>query len=294
MILVIGNLSWERMVEIDRLPLPNEDVLIKRSEKCPGGAAGNVAATLGLLGQPVSLVASVGNDDQGHALVREIETYGVNTSHIRFCNVPTSEFLVTIDARGNRCFYLNPAEAAFQLRSEIVEELDLSDISGIALVGCKLDLAKRVIEAIGTKSTTTTVFANIGFWIARGELGIDASDFLSHIKCLFANLTELRMLTQDTLQYLMSQTFLGVSRQLVVTDGDKDAMVYTSTGPISVPALRIEHIENTLGCGDAFMGGYIAGYARGLSPRDCCEFGHRCAGKIAMLPCERSPALRLK
>jgi len=289
MILVVGNLTWDRLVEVDDLPRPNQDVGIRRVERFPGGAAANVAATLALLKENVALLSSVGDDEQGHAIVKDIARYGVDTSFIRYCKAPTSEFLVIMDRRGNRCFYLNPLEAAFQLKPSALRNMTFQNIDRAVFVGCNLDLAKHLVNLLEQQAA---FFANMGFWISSRELKSNSLEFLHRMRCLFANLAEFKMLPNRISQHVTSRAFLEHSRQLVLTNGEKDALVYTPSRRTNVSPVRLRHVENTLGCGDAFMGAYIAGYINGLSPVKCCVMAHKCASHVAAIRCERSIALK--
>lgn len=290
MIVVIGNLSWDKLIEVECLPLPNQDVLILNAGKFPGGAAGNVAAILALLGQQVALLACIGNDKEGDELVHEIASYGVDTHPLCRSDAQTSEFLVVMDKQGNRSFFINPSEASFQLTITDFHNLDLSVIDGIIFVGCRLELAHSIVDQI--KSTQIRIFANIGFWASSGELTGEHIDFLSDIDFVFLNQDEFKMLSENIKVFLKSPDFLTGIRQLIVTNGAEETTIYTSsTSEVCRPS-PLQSMVNTLGCGDAFMGAYIANLLTGASTRECCEAGHRYARKVALLRHERSSLLK--
>lgn len=292
MILVIGNLSWDRLVEVQRLPRPNQDVLIDRVSRFPGGAAGNVSSMLSLLGQRVNLLAAVGDDKNGQALAAEIAIYGVGVSQLKILKAVTSEFLVIMDPQGNRFFFLNPNEAALQLSEGMIQDIDFETYNRIAFVGCRLNLALKVTEKINTDKVE--IFANMGFWIASQEINEKHIGFLIRTGCVFCNKQEFAQAPQQVKEALVSSKFLRENHQLILTAGNEPTTVYASSGSVNVPSFPLESIVNTLGCGDAFMGGYISGYIAGLDPQRCCNMGNQCATEIAKLPTERSPSIRLE
>ncbi|KAL1747656.1 Ribokinase-like protein [Schizophyllum fasciatum] len=72
-------------------------------------------------------------------------------------------------------------------------------------------------------------------------------------------------------------------RVVVFTHGAKQTVVVSSDAPdcprtFAVPALREEEIVDTNGAGDAFAGGFLAGYVLGKSLEDCVAAGHKLAG----------------
>jgi sugar/nucleoside kinase (ribokinase family) len=293
MLVAVGNLSWERLIEVERLPKPNQDVFTKKTKRMPGGAAANVACTLGLLGNSVGILAAIGRDKDGEELVRDIEAYKVNADFLLRLDRETSEFVVVMDSLGNRSFFLNPEGAAFHLSIDrFPHRLLASPIGSLAFVGCKLDLAAELIRQAG--SSDRQLFANIGFWIAAGALGQSSLDVLNRLTCLFLNRSEYEMLDGALKTDLTSMSFLQENRkQLIITDGANPTVVASTEGWIMVEAEPLEGIVNTLGCGDAFMGGYLSQFLRGGSPVDCCRVGHLCARRIACLEEERSADLVL-
>merc|ERR1712070_111664 len=52
------------------------------------------------------------------------------------------------------------------------------------------------------------------------------------------------------------------------------------TFEVPVPPVHEEEIVDTNGCGDAFVGGFLALAVRGVDVDRCVDEGHRCAGVI--------------
>jgi sugar/nucleoside kinase (ribokinase family) len=230
---------------------------------------------------PVAMAAAVGRDERGEDLVAELGEYGVDTSPVRRVPAPTSEFLCVIDPDGNRSFLLNPDEAAFSLGADG----DLDDGDGFAFVGCRLSLAEEVLAR--SSAPRGRVFANIGFWIASGELGPEQIGILDHLECLFLNNDELEEMAAPVRDRLTSSRYLDESRRVVVTGGAAEAVVLTSNGSFALSPAAPPAIVNTLGCGDAFMSGYLAAHLRGCDVERCLDVAHRCAGRTAASPLER-------
>jgi len=76
---------------------------------------------------------------------------------------------------------------------------------------------------------------------------------------------------------------LGPRGTAVITQGALDTLVALqgmSAFSISVPPVRSEEIIDTNGCGDAFVGGFLAKVAHGENWRMAVDEGHRCAGHV--------------
>ncbi len=278
---IVGNLTWDRLIEAPAFPLPNRDYLTLDDATHAGGAGGNVAAGLALLGVPAAMVAAVGRDRRGDDLVADLSRYGVDTSLVQRTDLPTSEFLCVIDPDGNRAFLINPNEAAFSLDPVAVASGDV----GYAFVGCRLEAAAEILDqcSVGRERA----FANIGFWVAAGELGPDEMGLLDRLQCLFLNNDEFEELADPVRRRLTSPEFLDEGRRVVVTGGAAEAVVLTSSDPVAMAPAPPPHVINTLGCGDAFMAGYLAAHVGGCDIQRCLELAHECAGRIAGSPRER-------
>jgi len=280
-LVVVGNLTWDRLIETPSFPEPNRDYLTLSDATYAGGAGGNVAAGLAQLGVPVAMAGAVGRDKRGADLVAELSGYGVDTSPVRRVQAPTSEFLCVIDPDGNRSFLLNPGEAAFSLGADT----HLDDATGFAFVGCRLSLAEEILDQFS--APRSSIFANIGFWIASGELGPEQIGILDRLECLFLNDDELNEMAGPVRDRLTSSEYLDENRRVVVTGGAAEAVVLTSNGSFALAPAPHPAIANTLGCGDAFMSGYLAAHLQGRDVERCLAVAHQCAGRTAASPLER-------
>jgi len=71
--------------------------------------------------------------------------------------------------------------------------------------------------------------------------------------------------------------------RLVVFTAGSLATVYAlngKTGSVPVAPIEASKIIDTNGAGDAFVGGFLAGYAQRKSVEECILVGHYCAGTV--------------
>lgn len=279
---VVGNLTWDRLIEVPTFPERNRDYLTVSDATHAGGAGGNVAAGLALLGVPSAMAAAVGSDARGEGLLKELSEYGVDTSLVQRVDLPTSEFLCVIDPDGDRSFLLNPNEAAFSLDNA---DNHPSEQAGYAFVGCRLSLAEQILDRASPPRSRS--FANIGFWIASRELDADRAGVLDRLDCLFLNNDEFNELSAPVRDRITSPEFLDEARRVIITGGAAEAVVLSAGGSVALKPAPHTAIVNTLGCGDAFMAGYLAGHLRELDVESCLAIAHECAGRVASSPRER-------
>ncbi len=283
-LVVVGNLTWDRLIEVPCFPERNRDYLTMSDATHAGGAGGNVAAGLTLLGISAAMAAAIGSDQRGTELVEELGSYGVDTSLIQKVEAPTSEFLCVIDPTGDRSFLLNPEQAAFS-HNDVGAHAD--EPAGYAFVGCRLSLAEEILAA--ANPPLNHCFANVGFWIASGELTVKRGGVLDRLGCLFLNDDEFDALPVPLREKITGSDFLDENRHVVITGGAAEAVALTSKGSVALAPAPHPAIVNTLGCGDAFMAGYLAAHLQGSEVERCLAVAHECAARIAASPRERFP-----
>lgn len=280
MVIVVGNLSWDLIVKVKTFPAVDTDVKVMERVEVAGGAGANVAVWVARSGCACALTACVGNDRAGRDLVREIGRHGVITRLVRRVAAPTAQFIVVVDGRGRRNFFLCESDAAFQCNQSLPSDEVLAVADAIAFVGCSTAVAERVLRAV--PSGRAPVFAAAGFWVSGGRGRIPGS-ISSRCTAMFMNASEFQRSRGD---------FVGGRRDgggplVIVTKKTGSAVWRGGRRVLSVRSRPISRIQNTIGCGDAFMGGFVAGFLHGKSVAECCRRGHQLAGRVARLVTER-------
>lgn len=68
---------------------------------------------------------------------------------------------------------------------------------------------------------------------------------------------------------LTPDEIIEMTEQVIVTRGDQGVLIYEGRQPVTVPALHPDRVVDTIGCGDAFRAGYVAGLIE-RRPADHC------------------------
>ena len=172
--LVVGNISIERLIEVEEFPKNNDDLFVKNYYELCGGAAANVAAMLSNLGLNVSLLSKVGDDCFGDKLIEDLEKHGVDTSNIyKTKEHQTSIFSCIMDRIGNRNFYLSRG-ASFYLNDKEIEETLKLEPESVSIIG----IGKEHYKSILNKSNGVRNYINMGTLVSSGDIK-QANDFMN-------------------------------------------------------------------------------------------------------------------
>jgi sugar/nucleoside kinase (ribokinase family) len=255
-IAVIGSVARDEVVRLVQ-PLAAGAHLDGRAGTARlGGGGANTALALAAAGHRVSLLAAVGRDAEGDALVSELEAGGVATSHILRLDGGTTRSLVLVDPGGERTV-VNLArceEPAPPLRL-----LDLA-VDAVYVRSRRRDLA----ELLARKAAGTLVVAHVppvdpGARPAQVLVGA-ASDLAAE------RLEDPLALGRDIAG--------GGLRWMVVTAGAAGAAAWSAEEHVAMPAASVEALDTT-GAGDAFAAGLVHGLVSGATMREALALAVR-------------------
>ncbi len=98
-IVIVGSITMDLVTRTPRIPAIGQTLIGTGFETTPGGKGANQAVAAARLGYPVAMVAKVGDDAYGPALIENLKRAGVETAGMsRRCRV----FRAGADVRGRR------------------------------------------------------------------------------------------------------------------------------------------------------------------------------------------------
>ena len=250
-----------------------------------GGSAANTARWLGRLGARSTLIASVGRDATGRALVEALRTDGVTPRVARVAGARTGRIGVVVASGGERSFVADRAAADLiapdDLRAAWFAGTDALHLPVYSLLGEPLGLAgRRAVELARDAGASVSVdLASIGPLLAAGRRSAQALIAEVAPDLLFATATE----ADAFLGGRGVDGLLDVAATAVVKRGPKGATVLSrlGEGPTRFE-VATEHITVTdsTGAGDAFDAGFLVGW-----------FAARAAGKSLPASLQRAAIL---
>jgi ribokinase len=260
-----------------------------------GGSATTTARWLGRSGADVSLVASVGRDSAGRALIRTIRDDGVTPRVVRIAGHQTGRVGVFVAPGGERSFVQDRAAALWltpeHLRPSWFAAAELVHIPTYSLLDHPLgDAGRRAAELAHAAAALVTVDLSTSWPLLA--LGRDAAvDVVRGAEpdLLFAAGSEAGALADS------EESLLEIAPIVVLKRGPQGAsLLYRDGGARSRVEVAAQPVEaaDTTGAGDAFDAGFILGWLRAMRSGASCaasirrgaEAGNRMAARHLLRP----------
>jgi ribokinase len=279
-IVVLGTFVADLSFRGDRLPVMGETVMTDYFRLGPGGKGSNQAIAARRAGAEVTFISRLGRDAFG-ALARE--TYR---------REGISDAWVSEDADSYTGAAFIFVEAASRQNTIVVAPGAVAGLSP-----ADVDRAGEAIRAARVLATNLEVpvpVARRGLELAR-QAGVATIlnpapavplpediyplvDFLTPNEIEASALSGREVCTLDDAEAAADSFLARGVRAVVVTLGEKGALLKDAAGVQHVPAFRAGTVVDTTGAGDAFNGGFAVALAEGRDVRAATRFGCAVAG----------------
>ncbi|MCZ2126957.1 MAG: carbohydrate kinase family protein [Anaerolineales bacterium] len=239
--------------------------LVNGMSKQRGGIAPNIAYTMALLGEKPRVMATVGEDFEEYRAW--LNAKGVDTTLMKVVpDVFTASFFATTDEGSAQIASFYPGAMGFsasQSLKELNQKPDLVTVSPSAPEAMmKFPAECRELGIPYLYDPSQQVLRLEGEEIARD---MEGADFL------FCNDYEFELISKKT-GWDLNQILSHV-KVVVITRGKDGADLYSDGEVVRIATVPEEKIVDPTGVGDAFRGGFLAGYARGFDWKLCGEIG---------------------
>ena len=272
-ITVVGSYATGLTLRVKRLPSPGETVLASGYRVDYGGKGSNQAVGCARLGANVVFVARIGKDDFGDMALRLYREEGIDVEYVQQTSEQSTGvgFILVEADSGNNCIALDPGA------NELLSAADIakcdSALKSASVVLTQLEIPVAAAEAALSRARTNGATTILNPAPVRP---LPAS-VLEVVDVLTPNQTEAMVLTgrspgedADPEEVARSLIELGV-RQVVMTLGERGALIVNASSSKHVPATSIRAVDTT-GAGDAFNAGLATALASGESLESAVEF----------------------
>lgn len=277
-VLCIGDVMLDVVVKLQGAINYGEDTPSKITTH-GGGAAGNVASWIAHAGTGASIVARVGNDSAGAALISEFHDLKVDHSSLKKTSDATGVVVILVDQKGERTMFPETgANSGLSLGDmPALDGFDAAYVSGYALLN---PLSRPgVLQMIGEiKKAGLPIFYDTVTVGAMKE--VDRSLILSWLPLMdyvLPNEEEALYVADATDIDGALEKLLEMCPAVIIKRGAQGACAQERGGHrIDVDAVTTV-VADTTGAGDSFAGGFIAAKISGRDVRASVVAGVRVA-----------------
>jgi sugar/nucleoside kinase (ribokinase family) len=224
-----------------------------------GGAGGNVASWLAVLGNDVTMVGRIGNDAAGSAITSEFDALGISYGEIVKAGFHTGVVICLVDPSGERTMLADNGANAGLAISDLPA---LAGVDAIYLTGYAplAPLSREgVLEMVGkiNAQQIPIVFdpATVG-----GMQGVPVEEILS-----WCALMDTVIMNEEEAIYLSGLSdcesalnyFVERTPRAIIKRGSAGAIGLERGGQIISVAAQTSAVVDTTGAGDAFAAGFI-------------------------------------
>jgi ribokinase len=272
-IIVVGSYATGLTMKMKRLPSLGETVLASGYRVDYGGKGSNQAVGCARLGAEVVFLARIGNDTFGEMALRLYREEGIDIAFVQQTNEhPTGVGFILVEAgTGNNSIALDPGA------NELLSAADVAQcdpvLKSAAVVLTQLEIPIAAAEAAlshGRANGATTI-------LNPAPVRPLPASVLQLVDVLTPNQTEAKVLTgrspnaRTEPEEVARDLIRAGVRQVVMTLGDKGALIGTASSFQHVPAMQLSAVDTT-GAGDAFNAGLATALASGENLEAAVEF----------------------
>ena len=239
-----------------------------------GGQAANFCAWTAALGELVRLVTRVGDDDDGHRLVADLEARGVEVRPV-WAAEPTGAIAVLIDAEGRRSMATQRGPSV-GLSPADLEEAWFRDANLLHVPAYSLFLEPL---ASATRAAIRAVRD------AGGMLAVDLSSAAglraygpARMAYVLARLKPELLFATEAEAGTLAVPLESLAQVPVLKLGPKGVRVFGR----DVGAPQVKAVDST-GAGDAFAAAFCAAWIHGAAPVEAAEKGVQAASRSVLM-----------
>lgn len=249
---------------IDFVPVSGPDGGTALSPRV-GGAVLNAATALRRLGQDVSFVGALSRDLFGDILADHMRREGIGMDHVARTGDDSTLAFVTLEGgEAKYAFYDSSSAGRLWQGGGSLPSAEALHIGSVTLIAdpsasAYADLAARLSRGMVISldpNCRPGLIADVAAYRAR-ILGIAA---VSHI-VRFSDEDFDYLFPEEGEEAVVARMLAGESRLVIISRGPDGASAFWAGGRVDVPARKVA-LKDSIGAGDTFHAGVLAGLAR--------------------------------
>ena len=239
-----------------------------------GGSAGNIAVALARQGARAQLISAVSDDAVGRYCLAELGRYGVGAAHVRTVGGEARNSLAVTETRAEGCqvvLYRNQA-ADFHLSEAQIDVIDFAALGALIVTGTALaaepSRAATRLAMRRAREAGALVVLDLDYraysWPSRKEAASVCEDAAWASDIVIGNDEEFGLLAGalEAGEDLAAELATGAAF-VTYKKGAEGSVTFAQGARIETPVYPVAALK-PMGAGDGFMGGLMAGLARGV------------------------------
>ena len=291
---VVGSLNIDLVCHATQRPKKGETLIGDAFDIFTGGKGFNQATAAARLGADVTLVGSVGADPFGEMLLIATENEQIDNRFVkRRTNTGTGVATIVVEPDGDNSIIVVPQANMALTTTDIDAAADVIADADVLLLQLETPIAASEHAAAIAKAHDTTVILNP----APAQPLPDS--LLRYVDILTPNESETELLSEmqvsndeearNAAAVLRARMTDTETSTVVLTLGERGALMLTATISERVPAYAVEAVDTT-GAGDAFCGALATALASGETLHTAIAFANA-AGAAAVTVVGATPSM---
>lgn len=254
-----------------------------------GGAETNVAIGLSRLGHSVGWCGRLGDDPFGQRIYKMVRGEGVDVTRVSFTDEAPTGLMIRENAGGrSSVYYYRKLSAASKMTPEHLDEEYIAGAKILHVTGITPALSTTCAETVAAAMDIAKQHGvkvsfdpnlRLKLWDVKAAqrvllpLAFKADYFLP-------GLDELKLLYEtESMDEIVAR--LGELSAVSIIKGGEDRTYILENGNLSsVPYYKVEHVIDTVGAGDGFCAGFLAGLLREHSLEEAVRLGNLIGSQV--------------
>lgn len=245
------------VMNVDKMVCVGETILAKSFKKISGGKGANQAVAASRLGANVSMIGKLGNDDNGYEIYKCLRSDNVNTQNILHDDAnPTGMAIISVNAEGNNSIIV-VSGSNMNITKEDIQKCSETIINSEVIIAQFETPLESTIEAfkIAKENGVMTVLNPAPASKICDEL-MSLTDIIIPNEIEAKSITNIKVEDEETAKKAARKFFDKGIHYVIITLGDKGAVLVSKYKSILIPAYKVNVVDTTA-AGDGFIGALL-------------------------------------